>query len=254
MKSILSLFISCCLLLSFSLTHSQATVNLPYALDQEEELMEEEELLEEEEMLEEEEPEEEEMLEEEEPMEESEGGLQDPSLMPEPEEPDYDDETQIFEDVPRAEDERMRFFKETYELTFDEALFEDVWNSIKKSLEETNCMTIKETYSQNDEGFFKGNIKSDFCVFAEGDTTHENLEKYSIKVPFIRGGNWVTGRFQYKFLIKEQDDGTVYVKLKGEVSGFEDYVTGQVHFWDSNGFLETMMLRRIKKHVNEGDY
>lgn len=150
-------------------------------------------------------------------------------------------------DAPPSQAERMKYFREKYEDSYEKN-FEEVWAAVLKSLEEKNCMMMKKNFSQNDQGFYKGTIVSDYCVFATGsDTTVDNLKLYSIKIPVIRGGVWVTGRFQYRFSITEKEDGTVYLVVKGEVSGFEEYVTTQFHFWDSNGYLETMMLKKIRE-------
>ncbi len=145
---------------------------------------------------------------------------------------------------------KEKYFKEKYEKTYDYA-FEIVWEAIKKSLEEKNCQIAHERYTQTDEGLYKGSIKSDFCVFAavaNDDDVFDSLKVYSLEVPFIRGGIWLNGRMEYKFKLKENDDGSVYVRLKGKLSGFEDYVTHEVHFWQSNGYFETKMLEAIEKN------
>lgn len=149
------------------------------------------------------------------------------------------------EDVP----DRLKYYKEKYEATFNEQ-FDVVWRSIKKSLDDIGCMISYEKYQQDDEGFFTGTIKSDFCVFSMGkDTTFRVLKKYSYEMPLIRGGIWINGRIQYNFKVKENKDGTVYLSFTGRLSGFEDFVTHQVHFWKSNGILETQMLERITNNI-----
>lgn len=149
------------------------------------------------------------------------------------------------EDVP----DRLKYYKEKYEATFNEQ-FDAVWRSIKKSLDDIGCMISYEKYQQDDEGFFTGTIKSDFCVFSMGkDTTFRVLKKYSYEMPLIRGGIWINGRIQYNFKVKENKDGTVYLSFTGRLSGFEDFVTHQVHFWKSNGILETQMLERITNNI-----
>ncbi len=167
------------------------------------------------------------------------------------EEEEMQDEQKL-NDVEDEIPEVMKYYREKYEAKYD-YLFEEVWAAVKLALEQTNCMIIKESYTQNDEGLFKGSIHSDFCVHATGeDTTLAVLKRYSLKVPFIRGGVWVSARMQYKFVIKEQDDGSVRLLLKGEISGREDYVTEEVHFFKSNGYLETLMLERIRKNLEKG--
>ncbi|MFN3781144.1 MAG: hypothetical protein ACK4SO_03085, partial [Candidatus Kapaibacteriota bacterium] len=145
--------------------------------------------------------------------------------------------------------ERLKYYREKYEETFNEE-FDVVWRAIKKSLDDINCMISYEKYQQDDEGFLSGTIKSDFCVFTMGkDTTFKVLKRYSYEMPLIRGGIWINGRIQYTFKVKENKDGTVYLSFTGRLSGFEDFVTHQVHFWKSNGILETKMLESIKNNI-----
>lgn len=145
--------------------------------------------------------------------------------------------------------ERLKYYKERYEETFNEA-FETVWLAIKKSLEDISCMISYEKYQQDTSGLFRGTIKSDFCVFSMGkDTTFKVLKRYSYEMPLIRGGIWINGRIQYTFRVIENADGSVFLSFKGQLSGFEEFVTHQVHFWKSNGYLETKMLERIKANI-----
>ncbi|MFN3306051.1 MAG: hypothetical protein ACK42Z_02560 [Candidatus Kapaibacteriota bacterium] len=145
--------------------------------------------------------------------------------------------------------ERLKYYREKYEETFNEE-FDVVWRAIKKSLDDISCMISYEKYQQDDEGFLSGTIKSDFCVFTMGkDTTFKVLKRYSYEMPLIRGGIWINGRIQYTFKVKENKDGTVYLSFTGRLSGFEDFVTHQVHFWKSNGILETKMLESIKNNI-----
>lgn len=145
--------------------------------------------------------------------------------------------------------DRLKYYRERYEETFQET-FENVWLAIKKSLEDISCMISYEKYQQDTSGLYRGTIKSDFCVFAMGkDTTFKLLKRYSYEMPLIRGGIWINGRIQYTFRVTEKSDGTVFLSFKGQLSGFEDFVTHQVHFWKSNGYLETKMLERIKANI-----
>ncbi len=149
-------------------------------------------------------------------------------------------------DVP----ERLKYYKEKYELTYN-APFELVWNSIQQSLDDINCSYMKPNYKITEEGYYKGTIKTDFCLFTEGeDSTFDVLEKYSYKLPLIRGGKWINGRLQYKFLIKQTGDNEVYVLLKTEMSGYEAAVTNEVQFWKSNGILEKRLIDIINSKVN----
>lgn len=153
-------------------------------------------------------------------------------------------------EVNRNVPENLRFYKEKYEFHFDKP-FEVVWNAVKKALEETGCMIAQENYKATDEGLYKGVIKSDFCVFTAGkDTTFKTLNKYSYDLPVIRGGIWLNGRMQYTVVVREENNGKVYMQIKGELSGFEDFVTHEVHFWKSNGLFETRMGKKIEKNFN----
>lgn len=152
-------------------------------------------------------------------------------------------------------DPKMMYFKEKYEVTFNKD-FEVVWNAIKTALADKGCLIDRENYKQNDDGLFEGRIRSTVCVFYDGkDSADALLKRYSVKMPFIPGAIWANGRFQYRFTINELKDGTVVVNLKGELSGFESYITQTVHFWKtadgevSTGYLETQMLNLITEIV-----
>jgi hypothetical protein len=147
-------------------------------------------------------------------------------------------------------EEKYPYLKDTYEEVFD-LPFEEVWEAAIESIEEINCMIISKNPRQTDEGLLKGVIKSDFCVFARGDTTYEGLTYYSLKdsLPYIRGAVWKNGRMQYRWIIKEDEDRMVHVRLIGEISGMESHVTRKVHFWKSNGFFETKMFERLRNKL-----
>lgn len=147
------------------------------------------------------------------------------------------------------EEAEFKFLRDKYDTTFD-ASFETVWNASIKSIEDINCMITSKNPEQDEEtGLYRGIIKSDYCIFAQGDTTKKVLEYYSIEVPFIRGGIWVNGRMNYIFNISEKENGSTYVEIEGGISGFERHVTSKVQFWESNGYFETMMLKRLGKNV-----
>jgi len=147
-------------------------------------------------------------------------------------------------------EEKMRFYREKYDTLLTDTSFEEVWNGVMGSLENINCFVMNKREKQDDDGLLSGTIKSEFCVFAnEAAYLLDTLAVYSIKVPVIRGGRWVSGRVQYTFVIKENEDFSIYFRIKGELSGKEDYVTHEVHFWESNGFFETTMLNNVVAKV-----
>jgi hypothetical protein len=171
----------------------------------------------------------------------------------EAEEEDFDYQ----EDVEKAAEEydydtvpeNMKLYKDKYEAYYDES-FEVVWAATLEAVNELGCQIARESYSQNDEGLYKGIIKTDMCVFTSGtDSTYDVLQRYSKEMPFIRGGVWQNGRMQYKFVVKELADGSVHILQKSELSGFEENVMNLVYFWESNGILETRIMEKIDKKI-----
>lgn len=134
--------------------------------------------------------------------------------------------------------------------------FTTLFNAVKKTLRDMECDVEVEKYSQSDDNLYRGNIRTRFYIIITGiDSTKDIMEKYSCdedgceKFPYIRGGEWVSGRIQYKFVMKENEDNTVDIRLEGELSGFEQWVTHKVHFWQSNGILERRLLEKIKENA-----
>lgn len=148
-----------------------------------------------------------------------------------------------------TDEENLKYFKEKYVEEFDN-YFEDVYEVVKTVIEERGCQIIQETErTDNETGLLKGVIKSEECILAirkKEEDVQDSLIKYSIKVPTIRGAIWENGRFQYKFILKETEDDTVQLILKGEMSGAEMNVTNEVHYWKSNGILEHFIIEDIK--------
>ena len=128
--------------------------------------------------------------------------------------------------------------------------FPRLFKTIKTTLEEKGCRIERDKYSEGDEGLFKGIVKSEFCVFVTGeDSTYSFLERYSQRVPVIRASMWTSGRIQYIIVLKEKADNSVDMELKAEISGFEDYVTHQVHFFPANGILEKEFIELLKTNL-----
>ena len=151
---------------------------------------------------------------------------------------------------PKKHDEAMKFFKEEHTEEFDGAYFEDVWNAVVEAIEDQGCAMMTKVQKTNDEGFLKGVLKSEFCVFVNDDTTFDLLKIYSVKMPIIRGGIWTSGRIQYKIILEEINEGEgTSILIKGELSGSEDNVTNEIHFWESNGWFETDLLYRVKNKL-----
>ena len=162
--------------------------------------------------------------------------------------------SQMQEMMDQGEEEiepRMMYFKKKYEAEF-ENFFDDVWNVCLEVLKSKKCMISQKNNRQTDEGLYKGKIVSEYCAFASesaGEDVYDSLMYYSTKVPVIRGGVWENGRVQYKIVLKETEDETVTLLLKGEISGKESNVTNEVHFWESSGWFEHHLLEEIKERL-----
>lgn len=152
-------------------------------------------------------------------------------------------------------DEKMKYYnKDGYEIDMKYS-FENVYNACIKAVEELGCQVMNQSYSQTDAGLYKGKVFSDYCVFVgQTDTTLDEMQRYSVKIPVIRGGVWINGRMQYKFILTELENGDTHLKLKGEISGREDYVTARVHFWESCGIFEKRILDRIEELLQQKKY
>ena len=145
--------------------------------------------------------------------------------------------------------ERTRYYKEKYEESYNSS-FENVWSSIKEVLEEMGAHIATQKYSQNDEGFYKGTIRSDAWVFSEGtDSTYRLLQKYSYDMKVIPGSIWVNGRLEFKFKVTEVSPDNVALVMTTKMSAHETYVTEIVHFWQSNGLLEKQFLESLNAKI-----
>lgn len=144
-----------------------------------------------------------------------------------------------------AQKEQTLVFNENFQQPFPK-----LFKAVKTTLEEKGCRIERDKYSEGDDGLFKGIVKSEFCVFVTGvDSTMDVLERYSQRVPVIRGGQWASGRVQYIIVLKEKEDNSVDFELKAEISAFEEYVTSQVHFFPANGVLEKELIDALKANL-----
>jgi hypothetical protein len=151
--------------------------------------------------------------------------------------------------IPEEDLDPLRFYKPKYDATY-EAPIDIVAKAVKKTLDDISCVIVQAKEKTDDEdGWARWIIKSDFCVFVEGDSSFTKLREKSYNMPFIRGGAWKNGRMQYKFVITEQPDEKVYLLLTGNMSGFEHFVTNRVHFWESNGQFEHEILVSIENNI-----
>ncbi len=132
------------------------------------------------------------------------------------------------------------------------ASFGKVWDAVKEAMQEFGCpkpQQEKVTEPVEETGFYKGLYVSDYCVIASGeDSTREKMEEFG-ELPRIRGGIWISGRIQFRVNVTELGIRQTRIILKAELSGFEEFITNQVHFWTSNGILEKRMMDLILKKV-----
>jgi hypothetical protein len=132
--------------------------------------------------------------------------------------------------------------------------FGSVWAAVKRAMDTFGCTKAQQekvTEPADVDGFYKGLYVSDFCIIASGvDSTKKIMEPYG-KIPRIRGGIWNTGRVQFKISVREEERGKTKVVVKGELSGFEEFITDAVHFWNSNGILERRAMDLIIKFAAE---
>lgn len=132
--------------------------------------------------------------------------------------------------------------------------FGKVWRAVKKSMEQVGCTKAQvenKTEPSEEGGLYKGQYFSDFCVLAQGtDSTKDVIKRYS-DIPRIRGGIWSTFRIQYKFSLREEEGNKTKIILRAQCSGFEEFITQETHFWNSNGILEKQMLERLLANIKK---
>lgn len=145
-----------------------------------------------------------------------------------------------------------QFEEDLPEITTNDTLnypIKTVWKSIKRAFFMKGSFSdpsTREPKLDDKTNLYRGSIRSDFCVFAAGDdTTADVLERYG-RLPVIRGGKWIAGRAKYEFLVREITEEQTMISLVCGVSGYEDAVTGSVHFWNSNGILDQEILALIR--------
>lgn len=130
--------------------------------------------------------------------------------------------------------------------------FGKVWDAIKESMTEFGCpqpQTDNVIEPVEETGFYRGVYVSDYCILSTGeDSTRYRMEKYG-EIPRIRGGIWITGRIQFKVNVKEEGVRNTKIILRSELSGFEEFITNQVHFWYGNGLLDRQMMDAILKKI-----
>lgn len=149
------------------------------------------------------------------------------------------------DDIP----ERLKHFKEKYEASY-EAPFEVVWSSVKETIASYGVTVAQQKNSQDDEGLYKGVLKSENIVFTEGkDSTYQTLQKYHYNMKYIPNGVWTNGRISYKIILKEVKSGTVTMIMTTEMSAFESHITTEYHYWKSNGIFEKEFLDRLNANV-----
>jgi len=144
--------------------------------------------------------------------------------------------------------EKLKYFKEKYEEVY-ETDFETAWQACEKFILDRPCQILTQKVKETEEGRSRGVLRSELCIFAQGDTVFKKIQLYSLDPPFIRGGVWTSGRMQYTFIVTELENNKVNIELKGEISGFENHVTFKAHFFQSRGLLEFMAFEYIADFI-----
>jgi len=132
--------------------------------------------------------------------------------------------------------------------------FGKVWRAIKRSMEEVACpktQVEKIIEPMEDGGLYKGQYFSEFCVLAQGEDSTKNVIKRYSEIPRIRGGIWTTFRIQYKLNLKEEEGNKTRIILRAQCSGYEEFITQETHFWNSNGVLEREMMARLLANIKK---
>lgn len=137
------------------------------------------------------------------------------------------------------------YYKDTFNIEV-KAGFEKVWNSCKEIIAEYGGNLVVNKSSQDDEGRFKGSLKSDAIILVQGvDSTMSVLQKYEYDMIYIPNGQWSIGRVIYRVVMKEIDDETTNLTLIVQLSGKEDKITQIFHFFKSNGILENRFFEKL---------
>ena len=147
-----------------------------------------------------------------------------------------------------ADEPQQITLTDTVDVSFGKA-----WNAVREAMQEFGCpepQTEKVIEPAEELGFYKGIYVSDFCIMFTGeDSTKIKMEEFG-KIPPIRGGIWITGRVQFKLNVKEVGVRKTVIRLRAELSGFEEFITNRVFFWTSNGVLERRMRDDILNRIN----
>jgi len=147
--------------------------------------------------------------------------------------------------------DRLRYYKEKYEETFN-APFEVVWASVKDIIKNMGAQISQQKTSQDDSGLWKGVIRTDNYIFTEGqDSSYRIHQRYQYNMIYVPGGLWDNGRVNYKVILKETSVNNVSMVLVAELSGLETHVSGEYHFWKSNGLLEKQFIDQLKEIVQK---
>ncbi len=148
-----------------------------------------------------------------------------------------------------GDEQEQIVLEETLDVSFGRA-----WAGVKNAMEVRGCSKpeVEKVIEPAEEGGqYKGLYKSDYCIIVTGeDSTKTVMERYG-EMPRIRMAIWTTGRIKYYINVKELENRKAKITLKAQMSGYEEYITSQVYFWNSNGILEREMMALIIKMASE---
>lgn len=146
---------------------------------------------------------------------------------------------------------RHPYYKDTFNIEV-KADFEKTWNACKDIIAEYGGNLVVNRSSQDDEGKFKGSLKSDAIILVQGiDSTLSVLQRYEYDMVYIPNSQWTIGRVIYRVVMKEIDENTTNLTLFVQLSGKEDKITQIFHFFKSNGILENRFFDKLHEKLKK---
>ncbi len=137
------------------------------------------------------------------------------------------------------------YYKDTFDIKMN-ASFEKVWNSTKELVGELGGQLAVQKSSQDEEGKYRGTIKSDNIIIADGvDSSIKVLQRYEYEMIYVPNGVWTIGRVNYRIVMNEIDADNTRIQLFIQLSGKENKITQIFHFFKSNGVLENEFLKKL---------
>ena len=121
------------------------------------------------------------------------------------------------------------------------ARFDNVWDAALMALEE-EAIPI-ETMEKE-----KGLITTGFVNFSVGPQAHHEIEKIAQK-PETRLAIWSQVGYTLSILITPINDMSTKARIKAHIEAYDKNVTRQWHECTTNGFIEDMILEKIRAQL-----